>query len=436
MFHSSRMRRALLAALAFSPLIMVTLLCPLQGGTADWPTFRGADRMAVSKETGLLQTWPEGGPQCVWEARGAGRSYSSLAIAAGKIFTLGDGLSGVEDKDEYLICFSQEHGQLLWKLRTGPPWNNWQASWQSSRSTPSTDGQLVYVVTPHGVLVCAEAATGIERWRKDLAKEFEGKKGDKWGYSESVLIDGDTVVCTPGGDKNTVVAFNKQNGEVKWKVARERDRGAGHTSIAISEIAGTRVYVQVTASGPIGIRAADGKLLWSYPLEETTAVIPTPIVRDDLVFFAAGYKRGGALLKQIPEQDGNVKIQEVYPVTKELANKHGGIVLVGDYLFGDSDDQGIPFCAELMTGTIKWKKRSVAGNGSAAFAAADGCLYIRFANGVVVLAKAIPDDYVEVGSFKVPDSGERPSWSHPVIADGKLYLREQDRILCYDIKAK
>ena len=401
----------------------------------DWPTFRGSDRTAVSKETGLLQEWPTDGPTRVWEGKGAGRGYSSLAVAGGRIYTLGDGEVGGEDKDESLRCFKEETGELLWKAKTGVPWTKGQPNWQSSRGTPTVDGDLVYVVTPHGELICCETATGAERWRKDFQKEFEGKKGDGWGYSESVLIDGDQLICTPGGEKTTVVALNKVTGEVKWKTVRVGDRGAGHASVVISDIGGTRVYVQSTASGPIGIRATDGTLLWQYAVEKTTAIIPTPQVRDDLVFFVAGYKRGGALLKQVPDAEGKVKIDEIYPVKPELANKHGGVVLVGDYVYGDSDDKGIPFCAELLTGAVKWQKRGSGAN-SASMAAADGRLYIRFANGVMALAKASPEDYVEVGSFKVPGSGERPSWSHPVIANGKLYLREQDVINCYDIKAK
>jgi outer membrane protein assembly factor BamB len=191
----------------------------------------------------------------------------------------------------------------------------------------------------------------------------------------------------------------------------------------------------MTASGPLGIRAVDGKLLWSYPIEKTTCVIPTAIVRDDLVFFAVGYKRGGALLKQIAGQDGEVAISEVYPLKTELANKHGGVVLVGDCVYGDSDDGGTPFCVDLMTGANKWKHRGP-GQGSASVIAADNRLYIRFANGLMVLAKAAPEEFEEVGSFKIPESGNRPSWSHPVIVDGKLYLREQDHILCYDVTAK
>lgn len=413
---------------------LVPIVCLTASWANDWPSFRGSDRSGVSKETGLLQAWPENGPPLLWEGKGAGRGYSSLAIAGGRIYTLGDGGSP-EDKDEALRCFKEENGELIWKTKTGPAWESGQPNWQSSRGTPTVDGELVYVVTPHGELVCCETESGKERWRKDFKKDFEGKKGDGWGYSESVLIDGDQLICTPGGEKTTIAALNKLTGEVKWTTVREGDRGAGHASVVISEVGGVRIYVQSTASGPIGIRAGDGKLLWEYAVDKTTAVIPTPLVRDDLVFFVAGYKRGGALLRQVPGADGAVAIQEIYPVKPELANKHGGVVLVGDYIYGDSDDKGIPYCAELLTGTVKWQKRG-SGSNSAAYAAADGCLYIRFASGVMVLAKASPEDYVEVGSFKVPGSGDRPSWSHPVIANGKMYLREQDVINCYDITAK
>jgi outer membrane protein assembly factor BamB len=399
----------------------------------DWPTFRGADRTGVSQETGLLQKWPKDGPTLVWDAAGAGRGYASLAIAGGRIFTLGDAPSTAKDEDEYLIALDQKTGKQLWTLKIGPPWAEGKPTWQSSRSTPTVDGNLVCALSAHGELVACQADNGKELWRKNLKTDFGGKKGDPWGYSESVLIDGDKLVCTPGGSEATMVALDKKTGELIWKTSREGDTGAGHASIVIAEIGKTPVYVQTTARGALGVRASDGKLLWSYEIDKTTAVIPTPIVRGDLVFFSAGYKRGGALLKQIPGPDDTVTVKEIYPLKKELANKHGGIVLVGDYLYGDSDDQGIPFCADLMTGEIKWKKRG-SGSGSAAVASADGCLYIHFMNGVMALAKAVPEDFEEVGSFTVPGSGERPSWSHPAIADGKLYVREQDHILCYDLR--
>lgn len=425
---------ALLFAAAACGLISFGAADAFAADAASWPTFRGSDRTAVSPDKGLLQEWPESGPKLLWEGKGAGRGYSSLAIEDGRIYTLGDGSSTAEDKDEYLFAFAANDGKLLWKTKTGTPWNEGPEQWQSSRSTPTVDSDRVYVLTPHGKLFCCESATGKSLWDIDLKAKFDGKKGDSWGYSESVLIDGDKLVCTPGGEKNTMVALNKTTGDLLWSTPREGDRGAGHASIVPSKIGDVVVYVTTTASGAMGVRAEDGKLLWKYDIERTTAVIPTPIVRGDLVFFTAGYRRGGALLKQVAGADKTVSVEEKYPITPELANKHGGVVLVGDHLYGDSDDQGIPFCADLLTGKNVWKERG-SGRGSAAFAAADGCLYIRFQNGVMALAKATPDGYKETGSFKIPGSDTRPSWSHPVIVGGKMYLREQDSILCYDVKA-
>jgi outer membrane protein assembly factor BamB len=382
-----------------------------------------------------LKEWPAGGPPLVWETKGAGRGYASLAIDGARIYTLGDAPSTASDDEEYFIGFSRSDGKPLWKTKTGRPWKDGKPDWASSRSTPTVDGKLVYVLSPHGDLVCCEAASGNERWRKNMRGDFDGKKDDKWGYSESVLIDGDCLVCTPGGEQATMVALDKLTGDLKWKAVHEGDRGAGHASIVISEVGGTKVYVQSTGSGPIGVRAGDGRLLWSYPIEKTTAVIPTCIVRDELVFFTAAYGRGGALLKQVPGENGTVTIEEVYPLNLELQNKHGGVVLVGDYLYGDFDDKGTPWCAELLSGEIKWKKRG-SGTRSASVAAADGMLYFHFADGTMVLARADPGDYVEAGKFMVPGSGDRPSWSHPVILDGRLYLREQDEISCFDIREK
>lgn len=400
---------------------------------ADWPTFRGADRTGVAPDTGLLKEWPKDGPKLLWKAEGAGRGYSSLAVAGDMIFTLGDAPTVAEDKDEYLLAFNRADGKLLWKTKTGPAWNEGKESWQSSRSTPTVSGDQVFVLTPQGVLVACEAKTGKEAWKKDLNEEFGGKKADSWGYSESVLVDGDRVIVTPGGPKTTMLALNKKMGETIWTTVREEDRGAGHASIVPSEIGGVKVYVQTTGTGPLGVRASDGQLLWSYPIEKTTAVIPTAIVKNDLVFFAAGYKRGGALLRQVPGENQTVKIEEVYPLNPRLANKHGGIILMGDYLYGDSDDAGIPYCAELMTGEIKWQGRG-AGKGSVSVVGADGKTYWRFSDGVMVLADAGAEKYNEISSFNIPGGGDRPSWSHPVITDGRLYLREQDAILCYDLK--
>lgn len=401
------------------------------GQEANWPTFRGAQRTGVSPETGLLAEWPSQGPKLVWEAEGCGRGYASIAVDDNRLYTLGDGLSSESNKDEYMSCFDRESGKRIWRTKTGPAWNQGPDNWQSSRSTPTVDDDRVYVITPFGKLICLNT-DGKELWKIDLKKEFQGKKADNWGYSESVLIDGDHLICTPGGIKNTMVALDKKTGKLKWSTVREGDRGAGHASVVIANVDSTKVYVQTTGSGALGVRASDGELLWSYAIDRTTAVIPTPIVQDDLVFFSAGYKRGGALLKQVPS-NGKVDIEEIYGLNPNLANKHGGIILMGDYLFGDSDDKGLPFCAALMTGEIKWKSRG-AGKKSASVIGADGHLYVRYSNGIMTLVKADPDSFQEVANFKVPGSGDRPSWAHPVIVGGRLYLREDDKILCYSIE--
>jgi outer membrane protein assembly factor BamB len=402
---------------------------------ADWPTFRGTGRTGVAPDTNLLEAWPQSGPPLVWEAAGAGRGYASPAIAGDRIFTLGDGLSTAEDTDEYLTCFDRKTGKQLWKTKTGQPWTDGQPTWQSSRSTPTIDGDTVYVLSPFGLLLACDVADGKERFRVDLKQEFGGKKADSWGYSESVTIDGDVLVCTPGGEQATMVALDKRTAKKIWSCASPGDRGAGHASIVIATVGGRKIYVQTTGSGPLGVDAKTGTLLWTYPIDKTTAVIPTPIVRGDLVFFSAGYKRGGALLKQVPAADGSVKVEEVYGLNTDLANKHGGIVLVGDHLYGDSDDKGIPFCAELATGKVIWKERG-SGKGSAAVTAADGRIYVRYSDGTLALLKADPAGYTELSAFKIPGSDDRPSWAHTVILDGMLYLREGDRILCYDIRAK
>jgi outer membrane protein assembly factor BamB len=403
--------------------------------TAEWPTFRGADRSGVSTSTGLLQEWPEKGPPLLWESKGAGRGYSSICIVGGKLYTLGDGVSTADDKDEYLCCFDEKSGAPVWKTKTGSPWAEGQPDWQSSRSTPTCGDGLVAVLTPHGDLLVCDAATGAEKWRKNLKKDFEGKKADSWGYSESVTFDGDLLVCTPGGEKATMVALKKATGDLVWTMSRKGDRGAAHSSIVQAKIGPTKVYVQNTGSGPMGVRASDGKLLWTFDIDRTTAVIPTPLVHDNFVYFVAGYNRGAMLLKQVPGDGDEIKVEPVWELKPALGNKHGGVVLVGDYVYGDSEDKGIPQCVELMTGEVKWKKRGK-GKGSAVVVAADGDLYVRFADGTMALAKATPEEYKEISTFKIPGSGGRPSWSHPVILNGKLYLREQDRLFCYDVQKK
>ncbi len=394
---------------------------------ADWPSFRGPDRSSLSPDKGLLQSWPEGGPKLIWEAKGAGRGYASVAIVGDRIFTLGDGA------DEYLTCFDRKTGNFIWRTKTGKAWTDGQESWRSSRGTPTVDGDRVYVITPFGRLYCCSVDDGSVRWNLNLKDDLGGVKGDIWGYSESVLIDGDKLICTPGGPKATVVALNKMDGKPIWTCVWPDNRGAGHSCVVISNVQGRKVYVQSTAAGALGVDPDSGKLLWTFPIDQTICVIPTPIIKDDYVFFVSGYGRGGALLRQVPGSNGAVDVEVVFDLKTELSNKHGGVVRVGDYIYGDSDDKGMPYCAKLMDGSIQWKERG-SGKSSASVTAADGLLFIRYSNGMMTLVKADPSKFQEVGKFMVPGSGDRPSWAHPVVLDGRLYLREGDSILCYDVK--
>ena len=264
------------------PIALAATLAAATARAADWPTFRGAGRTGVAPDTDLLESWPAEGPPLVWQTAGAGRGYASPVIAGDRIFTLGDGLSTADDADEYLSCFDRATGRQLWKTKTGVAWTDGQPTWQSSRSTPTVDGERVYVLSPFGLLLACSVADGRELFRVDLKTDLGGTKGDSWGYSESVTIDGDTLICTPGGDKATLAALDKLTGKVRWTCRVPGDRGAGHASVVIATVGGRKVYVQTTAGGAIGVDAASGKLLWTYPIDKTTAVIPTPIVRDDL----------------------------------------------------------------------------------------------------------------------------------------------------------
>jgi len=426
-FQSNR-RALLLPAL-------VTLAC-LNGAmwtslvqASDWPQFRGPHRDDVSSEKNLLKQWPEGGPPLVWKGDGLGEGYSSMAIVGDRIYSMGD-----KGDSSYLTCSDRATGKFLWESKVGKQGGNYKGT----RCTPTVDGDRVYALGQFGDFVCCDAATGVERWRKNFQKDFGGRNGG-WNYTESPLVDGDKLVCTPGGNDATMVALNKLTGEVIWKGVVPGGDTAGYASMVISEATGVRQYVQLMANGLVGFAAADGKLLWRYGeagdrFGHNTANIPTPIVHGDYIFATAGYGRGGALLKLVGTAEG-IKVEEVY-FSNLVKNRHGGVVLVGDYIYGDLDDSGNPWCAEWKTGKVRWKKdKRGEGHGSAAMTYADGRLYLLYQNGFVALLDASPDAYHEISIFKLPEP-KRECWSHPVVLDGKLYVRSQDNLWCYDIAQK
>lgn len=397
--------------------------------TNDWTQWRGCNRDGQSTEVGLLKTWPDSGPTLAWSVSNLGKGWSSVAIADGMIVTMGD-----RDQEEYLIALDAADGHELWATKVGPGWKD------GPRSTPTIDRGNVYGLSPNGDLICAELRSGEIRWAKNLQTDFGGRMMSHWGYSESVLVDGERLICTPGAQDAGLVALDRSTGKTIWKTSladlgqRGKD-GAAYSSVVISEGAGVRQYVQLLGRGAVGVNAEDGRFLWSYNrIANGTANIPTPIVRGDYVFCTTGYQTGAALLKLVRNGEG-VDAQEVYflPAT-ELQNHHGGMVLIGDYLYGGhGHKQGFPICLEFATGKVAWREGRGAGSGSAAVVYADGNLYFRYENGVMALIEATPEGYHLHGKFEIPDCND-PSWALPVVAHGKLYLREQNHLYVYPLR--
>lgn len=430
-----------LALFVVASAVVATASAPAawaQQPAKSWTQWRGPGREGKSPYKGLNKNWEKSPPKLLWTAEGLGTGYASVSIDGGKIYTTGN----LED-GQYLICIADGQTKPLWKtkLTEGKP----QHDYEGARSTPTIDGNRLYVVSSDGRISCVDSEAGEVLWSRSF-KDFGGRMMSGWGFSESPLIDGDRVLCTPGGDDAIVVALDKKNGEEIWRCggpeangtdARGKNlkKGAGYASIVVSEGAGVRQYVTLVGQGLIGIRAEDGALLWSYEkVANGVANIPTPIPFDDYVFASSGYGTGAALVKLSPA-DGGVKAEEVYFLkSDDFQNHHGGMVKVGDYIYsGHQHGQGLPICIEALTGEVKWVDRGP-GKGSAAVLYVDGCLIFRYQNGLVALIEATPEEYRLLGEF-TPAYQERESWAHPVVVDGKLYLREQNKLMCYDVSA-
>jgi outer membrane protein assembly factor BamB len=399
------------------------------------PGWRGPNRDALSPDTGLLAPWPAAGPPVAFRATGLGAGFSSVAIAGGRIYTMGD-RQGAQN----VIALDQNGGKVLWTARVGPPWNDDAAG---PRATPTVDGGLVYALGTEGDLVCVDAATGKEVWRKNLARDFGGSMMSGWQFSESPLVDGDRVVVTPGASSAGLVALDKKTGREIWRAAipalgpKGKD-GAGYSSVVVSSGAGVKQYVQLLGRGLVGVRASDGQFLWGYNrIANNVANISTPLVKGDHVFASTGYQTGAVLLK-LTKSAAGVDAQEVYFLeSRTLQSHHGGLVLVGDHVYGGHGHrQGFPICVELATGKVAWGGDiRNQGSGSAAAVYADGHLYFRYENGLMMLIEATPQAYREKGTFTIPDV-HNPSWSHPVVVGGRLYLREQDTLNVYDVRRR
>jgi outer membrane protein assembly factor BamB len=415
---------AKLALIFTAALLAVLASRGVRASDGNWPQWRGPDRTDVAKETGLLKSWPEGGPKRVWLFENAGLGYAGSSIVGGKLFTM-----GVRDGGEHLVAIDANAGKELWSAKMGEALKN---DWgDGPRGTPSVDGDRVFGMSGRGDLVCAGAEDGKVIWKHTM-REFGGKTPG-WGYTESVLVDGNKVVCTPGGDKGAIIALDKKSGELIWQ-SKDFTDGAQYASIIAVNHNGARQYIQLTKQHVVGLAAADGKVLWTSTWPGSTAVIPTPIFHDGHVYVTSGYGVGCKLIKI----GANNEASDVYS-NKEMVNHHGGVILVDGLVYGHSDRAGW-LCQNFKTGEKVWAEKSALGKGAIAYA--DGMLYcLAERDGTVALIEASPKGWKEHGRFKLdPQTTQRSAqgkiWTHPVVTGGRLYLRDQELLSCYDVKAK
>jgi outer membrane protein assembly factor BamB len=406
-------------ALAIGTVAILNAQAPAPAGN-DWPQWRGPERTGISKETGLLRQWPANGPAVVWSASQLGAGYGSLSVAGDRIF-----VQGMRNNQSVVTALNRADGKAVWARPLGPALDNDQGP--GPRGTPTVDGDRLYVLTENGELACLRVSDGTVVWQRNILNAFGGQN-IPWLISESPLVDGDRVIVTPGGRGAGMVALEKMTGKTMW-VSKELSDEAGYASPIVADIGGVRTYMTLTSQAGIGVRASDGKLMWRHqPVANNTANITTPVYQDNKVFYSSDYGTGGALLG-LRAEGGEVRAQEIY-FTREMQNHHGGIVLVNGYLYGYNNS--ILTCLEFATGKMMWRHRSV---GKGAVSYADGHLYILSEDNVVGLVEASPMAYREKGRFQISDQ-RWPSWAHPVISGGRLYLRNQGILGAYDIRAR
>jgi outer membrane protein assembly factor BamB len=407
------------------------------GGSAvadDWPQWQGPNRDAMSQEKGLLQEWAEDGPPLAWRVDGLGGGDSTPSVADGRIF----GMAHRGD-DEVVWALSETAGRTLWVTRLGPASREGESpSQEGPGATPTVDGERLYVVGLAGNVACLQVGDGAIVWQRRMQDDF-GARLPTWSFRESPLVDGDKLIVTPGGEKATIVALDKRTGETIWTSLVPGAPKAAYSSAIAFDFDGQRQYVQFTAEAVVGVAASDGTFLWRYdaPANSHGINISTPLYDRGRVFAASAYGNGGGLVRLSRGTDGGVVAEEVY-FTNKMQNHHGGMILFEGTLYGANggNSGGYLLALDFETGEVRWDQRAEgrqAPKGSVAFA--DGRLYYRTEEGEMLLIEPSPEAYLERGRFEQPDRSGKPAWAHPVIANGKLYVRDQDLLLCYDVRA-
>lgn len=411
-----------LTFLALTLLPALATVSPLTGeDSASWPQFHGPNRDNRSAETGLLRCWTPGGPPLAWSSTGIGHGFSTVSIAAGRIYTAGN------MEDQTVVTALDLEGRILWQTACGKAWTKPHGG---TRGTPTIDGERLYYETPLGEVVCLSVRDGSKLWGLNIIERFESEN-ITWGLAESLLIDGDRVICSPGGPKATLVALDKLTGQVVWTTPSIGEL-AGYSSPVLAGHGGLRLVVAMTSRSVIGVDAGTGRLLWRFAhVTYADENIIRPIVHGGVVFVSTLFDAGSVKLK-INVTGDEIAVEEAWR-SHDLDNQHGGVILLDGHLYGASRSKNDAkwICLDWKTGRMSYAERGV-GKGSLTYA--DGMFYILNEKGVVALVRAVPDRHEVVSSFQLPPGGQGPTWAHPVVCGGRLYLRHGDRLFAYDVK--
>ena len=400
-----------------TPATQATQAAP--AAASDWPQWRGPNRDGMSRETGLLKTWPRSGPPVVWSTADLGAGFGSVSVRGDRVF-----VQGARKGQSFVFALNRNDGKVVWSRALGADGDNDRGS--GPRGTPTTDGDRIYALSENGDLACLRLQDGTVVWQRNILKDFRGSNPN-WLISESPLVDGNLVVVSPGGRGAGIVALDKMTGKTVWQSSELSDE-ASYSSTVVADVQGVRTIMALTSEAGVGVRASDGKLLWRYrDAANRTANAATPLYSDGRVFYTSNYGTGGALLA-LKAAGNEVRANEVY-FTRDMQNHHGGVVLVNGYLYGYNN--AILTCLEFATGKLMWRDRSV---GKGAISYADGHLYILSEDNVVGLVEATSAGYREKGRFSIRDQGW-PSWAHPVVAGGRLFIRNQGTLSVYDVRA-
>ncbi len=427
------MRKTTTFLLPFLTLILVGVLRAAEADAPRWPRFHGPNGDNHSTETGLLKKWPPQGPKLLRTVEKLGFGYSSVTIAHDTIYTAGNVAAGdatAEDADMHTeITALDFDGKRRWTFNDYPAFVGHMLG---TRATPTIDGDRLYHKTPLGDVFCLNAKTGEKIWGLNILERFGGEN-ITWALSESLLVDGGRVICSPGGPETAVVALDKTTGKTVWKSASADGDPAGYSSPIVVEHGGLRIILTMTGKALIGVNAESGKLLFRFPHENMhKANVADPIFHDGRVFVSSGYRGGSAMVK-LTVEGSDVTAEEVWR-SEELDNHHGGVILVDGYLYGAAHqfNRAKWICLDWKTGEMKYAEEGV-GKGSATYA--EGMLYTLSSRHMMGLVKATPDAHRLSGEFEIPDLGKTTSRSHPVICGGRLYIRHNEYLYAYDVKA-